>query len=149
MSEYNILKLFEGLDASQIKEMRSRIMPTLEQVRADITAGATSETYQKGKNDMTEETFQLTDDEIALIRATRAQKGADNDEQSIIDKGTEQIKQQIEEHRQGKAQDQLQASYEGERNKLAAAQNGRTNEGYLRQLTELRTKYRTLGLKGV
>jgi hypothetical protein len=53
MSKYNVLKLFEGLDASQIKEMRSRIMPTLKQVRADITAGTTSETKTKGKNDMT------------------------------------------------------------------------------------------------
>jgi hypothetical protein len=97
----------------------------------------------------TNDTFQLTDDEIALIRAARAQKGSDDDEQSIIDKGTEQIRQEITQYRQGKAKDQLQASYEAERNKLAAGQNGRTSEGYLRQLTELRTKYRAQGLKGV
>jgi hypothetical protein len=98
---------------------------------------------------MTEETFQLTDDEIALIRATRAQKGSDDAEQRIVDEGTAQIKAQIEQHRQGKAQDQLQSAYEAARNKMAAAQNGRTSEAYLRQLTELRTKYRTQGLKGV
>jgi hypothetical protein len=91
----------------------------------------------------------LTEDEIALIRATRAQKGSDDAEQQILDRGTAQIKQQIEEHRQGKAQDQLQSAYESERNKLAASQNGRTNEAYLRQLTELRSKYRAQGLKGV
>lgn len=85
--------------------------------------------------------FSLSEEELALIRNMRSTKD-NTEEQAILDRGAERLKQEVLSARAQKERDALQAQFDGEVAKL----RGQPGDG-LRRLVELKQRYRKLGLE--